>query len=210
MNIKQILSKKQFTGIVWQLALFSSIFLLMLVILNSCKAKNKPLGKGTSVIISNEGWVDDNSYQMVVYGQWDRSAYYEESKGKASDALQKARPYFGLREDAKTAAKVKAMRNFKEKMLSFVESESRVENSELLYDVVTAHLRGLVIAPQVLREEYSKSHDASITFLFTAEGLRAIVDDAVQVTLRRFDEDVDALTDTDTDAAAEETEDLEN
>lgn len=158
-------------------------FLFAFVALAGCKTPaEKRLGDGLTTIDSEEGWVNDNVYKMQVYGQWDRSRYYieddEPEEGKA------AKPFYGLREDAKTAAKVRAMRNFKEKMISYIQSESRVENQALISDVIDATLSGITVSPQAIKETYSKRHDAIVLFHFEAKGLKKIIDKAALETLK--------------------------
>ncbi len=178
--------EEQFIGV---LRVVGAIVVLAMFTAACSKTGSGRLGKGTTTFTAQEGWINANTYQMVVYGQWDRSAYYEEeTKPPANTFGLQPKPMFGLREDAKTAAKIRAMRNFKEKMVTYIQSASRVENAALVSDVVSTALKGVVIAPQSVKEEYSKRHDASITFHFEAASLKQIVDAAVQTTLNRFNE----------------------
>ncbi|BBM89625.1 hypothetical protein COTS27_01331 [Spirochaetota bacterium] len=187
---KSLFSNK-LVAIKWMLLVAS----VLVMVLSCSKTASGRLGRGTKTIISNEGWVNANTYQMVVYGQWNRDAYYVEGEKKPKAAFgKKPKPLYGLREDAKIAAKVKAMRNFKEKMVAYVKSATKVENSELLNDVIETSLRGVIIAPQAVKEEYSKQHDASVTYLFEANDLKRIVDDAIRETLRRFNEGSETVT----------------
>ena len=163
---------------------FLAVSLLLVFSLLACNTtKKKQLGSGTTVIETDEGWIDNNTYKMQVYGQWDRSRYYIEDKEE--ELGKTAKPFYGLREDAKTAAKIRAMRNFKEKMLAYIVSESKVENSQLISDLIESSLQGIIIAPQSVKETYSKSHDAIILFHFQAKGLKRIIDAAVQETLKK-------------------------
>ena len=168
--------------------IFSFLFSFgILMSAGGCKTQaEKRLGDGLTTIDSEEGWVNDNVYKMQVYGQWDRNRYYieddDEEEGKSP------KPFYGLREDAKTAAKVRAMRNFKEKMISYIRSESKVENQALISDTIDAALSGITVSPQAIKESYSKRHDAIILFHFEAKGLKKIIDKAALETLKNTNE----------------------
>lgn len=174
---------------------FKILFLIFTAIsmlfLGSCKSKPKVIGDSGIEVESKEGWLNDSTYQMWVYGEWDRDRYYiegeeedlETSRGKTPKSI------FGIREDSKTAAKVKAMRNFKEKMISEVQSETQVENSKLVSDIIESSLSGVTIAPESIREQYSERGDANILFNFKADDLRQYVENAIKETVQRYKEE---------------------
>ena len=88
----------------------------------SC-ASNSKMGENSEVVQSREGWIDEDTYQMEVIGLWDRSQYYIEGEEDEVDG-KSPKSAFGLKADSKTAAKVKAMRNFREKMISDIQGEN--------------------------------------------------------------------------------------
>ena len=150
-------------------------------------ATRKRVGAGATVIESEEGWLNKDTYRMWVAGSWDRKRYYVEGEEEEIDKEPKS--MFILRGLSKTSAKVKALRNFKEKMVTYVESESQVENDTLVNDVITSSINGVVIAPQAVKEEYSAKGDANVLFHFTAKGLKQNVDKAIQETVKRYREE---------------------
>ncbi len=150
-------------------------------------ATKKRVGAGATVIESEEGWLNKDTYKMWVAGSWDRNRYYVEGEEEEIDKEPKS--MFILRGLSKTAAKVKALRNFKQKMISYVESESQVENDTLVNDVITTSIGGVTIAPQAVKEEYSAKGDANVLYYFTAKGLKQNVDKAVQETVKRYREE---------------------
>ncbi len=166
---------------------FSLMLGLILVFIGCQSNTAKRVGDRATVIQSDEGWVDNNTYRMWVIGSWDRGQYYIE--GSEAQIDKEAKSIFVLRNLSKTAAKVQALRNFKERMLTYVESESRVENATLVQDEITASLNGVTIAPQAVEEEYSANGDANILYHFSAQGLKQSVDKAIQETVKRYREE---------------------
>ncbi len=164
------------------------IMIISLFFVIACKSNTKKrIGDKATVIDSEEGWLDKNTYQMWVIGSWDRNRYYIE--GQEEEIDKEAKSIFVLRNLSKTAAKVQALRNFKERMLTYIASESQVENATLVNDQVNAYVTGVTISPQAVKEEYSARGDANVLFHFSAKGLKQNVDKAIQETVKRYREE---------------------
>lgn len=161
--------------------------LAIAAIVLSCKTtSNKSLGGDT--VTKAEGWQDDNTYEMVVIGMWDRARYY--ISGQTAEEGKEAKPLIGLQQDAKTAAKLMAMRNFKEKMGAYIKSKTGVEDGKLIGDVIQSGLEGVVISPAALEENYTPEGDVRITYQFQAEGLKNTVDAIANEVLNKKNEGI--------------------
>ena len=136
----------------------------------------------------SEGWIDDNTYQLKISGMWDRERYYVE--GTTPVDGKEAKPSIMLRQDAKTAAKVQAMRNFQEKMGAQIKSKTGVEDGKLIGDVIQSAMSGVTISPMAVKEEYMESHDAMITYQFSSQGLRQLIDKVTAQILKQKNEGV--------------------
>ena len=170
-----------------KITFFMSI-LLMFAFITSCKTtSNKDLG-GES-LKKTEGWIDDNTYEMVVVGAWDRSRYFVEGSG-TPDEGKEAKSEILLMQDSKTAAKLVAMRNFKEKLGTYIKSKTGVEDGILIGDVIQSALEGVTIAPNAIKENYTPNHDVRITYQFSATGLKKTVDAAANRVLQKKNEGI--------------------
>lgn len=140
----------------------------------SCKSVGSNSKLGGASEDNTEGWLDDDTYVMVVVGQWNRDQYYIE--GEEAQDGKKAKSLLGLQADSKTAAKNLAMRNFSEKMKVEVKGKTGVEDGILIADVVQSGIDSTVIAPSAGKERYTERGDARITYTFHAKGLKKVVD----------------------------------
>lgn len=172
-------------------AMFAMILALLSILVVSCKSSPEQLSDDGIEFETDEGWVGSDVYRMWVYGEWDRNRYYIEGVEEDTDVAKGKTPrsIFGLREDSKTAAKVKAMRNFKEKMIADIQSDTLVRNSKLVSDIIESKLEGVTIAPEAVREQYSERGDANILFNFRAEDLKDYVEKAITDTVTRYREE---------------------
>jgi len=134
----------------------------------------------------SEGWMGPNKYRMVVVGAWDRERYYIE--GQPAVEGKEPKSAIMLRQDAKTAAKLVAMRNFKEKMGAQIKSKTGVEDGKLIGDVIQSALEGITVSPGAFKEEYTDMNDAMITYDFEAEGLQKVVDEMASSALKKKNE----------------------
>ena len=156
---------------------------LLLTLLAGCETTRNKKFKGGERLTKTEGWKNPSTYQLVVVGLWNRSQYYIEG-GTPQDG-KKAKPAIGLQADAKRAAQVKAMRDFKAKMGEYLKSKTGVEDGKLIDDVIESSLEGVSISPASLEENYTATHDCRITFQFSARNLKKTVDDMANAILNK-------------------------
>ncbi|HMB02084.1 MAG TPA: hypothetical protein VKS21_13955 [Spirochaetota bacterium] len=164
-----------------KISILVSLVLSLSLFISCGTTSNKNLG-GESMR-KTEGWVDGDTYEMVVVGTWDRSRYYVEGNDPVEG--KEAKPSLVLQQDAKTAAKVVAMRNFKEKMGAYIKSKTGVEDGKLIGDVIQSGLEGIVISPAAIEENYTPRFDARITYQFSADGLKKTVDSLANQVLKK-------------------------
>ena len=153
-----------------------TILLALLFLIVSCKTvKNKSLDGDTRS--KQAGWIDGDTYALVVVGAWDRDRYYIE--GETAVSGKEAKSSLLLEDDAKRAATVKAMRDFLEKSVgAYVKSKTGVEDGKLIGDIIQSGVEGKVPSPIAGVEQYTAMHDCRITFTFKADGLEKIISDA--------------------------------
>ena len=164
------------------LCIFSIVFF-------ACETTSNKGFKGGTKIKDAEGWMNDNTYEMVVVGAWDRARYYVEGEGDPEEGKD-AKSSLLLQQDSKRSAMTQAMRNFKEKMGAYVKSKTGVEDGKLIGDVIQSGLEGVSIAPQAVKENYTKRYDARITFRFAAKGLKRTVDSIANQVLKKKNEGI--------------------
>ena len=126
--------------------------------------------RGGKTESDTEGWIDKNTYRLVVVGLWNRDEYYIE--GKKEIVEKEAKSPLGLKQDAKTAAKLIAMRNFQEKMGTYIKSKTALNKGKLINDEIKSTLEGITISPTAVKENYTADHDVRITYEFSTKGLR--------------------------------------
>ena len=163
------------------------IFVALIVFACKSTTSNKSLG-GES-INKTEGWMNDDTYEMVVAGAWDRARYFVEGEDDPEEGKD-AKSSLLLQQDAKRSAITQAMRNFKEKMGAYVKSKTGVEDGKLIGDVIQSGLEGISIAPQAVKENYTKRYDARISFRFAAKGLKRTVDSIANQVLKKKNEGI--------------------
>lgn len=160
-----------------------SFALLLTLFVVSCKTTSNKRFKGGERITKSEGWKNDNTYELVVVGQWDRNRYYVE--GETPQDGKQAKSIIGLQADSKRAAQAVAMRNFKSKMGEYVQSTTGVEDGRLVGDIIETTLEGVSINPSALVENYTPGHDCRITFRFSAKNLKKTVDQMANAILNK-------------------------
>ena len=156
---------------------------ILLASLVGCKTTSNKRFKGGETLTKTEGWKNDNTYELVVVGQWDREQYYIE--GDTPQEGKTAKASIGLQQDAKRAAQVGAMRNFKAKMGEYVKSKTGVEDGKLIGDVIESSLEGVSISPAAIKENYTANHDCRATFRFEAKNLKKVVDQMANTVLTK-------------------------
>ena len=148
--------------------------LLFFIGLTSCKTTSNKRIKGGETLTRTEGWKNKNTYELVVIGIWDRTQYYTDGQEVDEDKIYK--PIIGLQADAKRAAQLVAMRNFKAKMGEYIQSQTGVEEGRLISDTIDSSLEGVSINPHSIKENYTPQNDCRVTFQFTANNLKNVID----------------------------------
>ena len=169
---------------VFKIICFLGCFLLYL----SCASKigRNPSFSGGRTEIGREGWVDKNTYVLVVSGQWDRKRYYNEDSPKDGDIETKeGKPSIILEQLAKRAAMEQAKRDFLEKVVgAALKSKTGTADGKLLEDVIQSDVTGKVPSPSTIKSQYTKNHDVRVTFQFSARGLKERVDKMVDKVIK--------------------------
>ena len=164
--------------------MYKLIYIILITLLvMSCSTTSNNKFRGGDTQRNQSGWKNDNTYEMVTVGGWDRERYYME--GTEVKEGKKAKSELLLREDAKVAAIQKAKREFLEKVVgAYVKSETGVEDGSLTGDIIKSLVDGVVPSPISLKENYTKGGDVRITFQFTAQNLKKIISDAANKILK--------------------------
>lgn len=188
---------------------FICIFFLLAVpffTIFSCGLKGR---KYSSSIwrFSKVGWKDENVYRIQTYGQWDRDRYSvkvkvddslrvtpskifpildESKKDKSKGKIEK--DFQELRADAKVAAKVRAVKIFREEMIFYLEKASKIKDRPLISEILDSSLENSPVSLEVVKEKYSKDHDAFMVFHVHRESLKATVDKMVDEIVRKSQE----------------------
>lgn len=154
--------------------------LVVLALVISCKTTSNKKFDGGESITKAEGWQDENTYQLVVVGTWDRARYYiegEETEEEGKEAASAIR----LQQMAKTTAQTIAKRNFLEKVAgSMIKSKTGVEDGKLVGDVIQSEVAGKVPSPSAIVENYTPRNDVRITYQFQADGLKSLIEAQVE------------------------------
>ena len=150
-------------------------FVILLFSFTACDKRESAFKKGGGKSYAvKDGWINNDTYQVTVIGLWDRSRYYLE--GADSVRGKEPKSEFGLQEDSKLAAKVKAMREFREKLGAYITSTSEVKDGKLASDLIKSKVEGGTIVPQLMKETYSANNDCRAVYQFKAKGLKKLID----------------------------------